>query len=104
MSFRPSANHKRPRWLALLATILLGMVVLATSAFAAVNFTFDDDDDGANDEPGQKDLTAQASAFDDNRAQGKQGDTRVITGDTRDVRQWNPAEQARGWPRDAPTH
>lgn len=63
MSFRPSSRHRGARWLALLVILLItGM--LASSAIAAPVFVFDDDDQGANDEPGQKDLTAQASAVD----------------------------------------
>ncbi|HKZ20851.1 MAG TPA: hypothetical protein VJQ57_12135 [Acidimicrobiia bacterium] len=62
MTFRPS-SHRGARWLALLVLLLVtGM--LASSAVAAPVFNFDDDDQGANDEPGQKDLTAQASAVD----------------------------------------
>ena len=64
MAFRPSASHKRPRWLTLFAIVMLATLALASSALAAPSFTFDADDDGPNDEPGQKDLTAQSSAFD----------------------------------------
>ena len=62
MTFRPSRRTGH-RWLALLAFIVL-TTMLATSAVAAPSFTFTADDEGANDEPGQKDLTAQASALD----------------------------------------
>jgi hypothetical protein len=47
-----------------LALLLVIGMLASTSAFAAPVFAFDDDDQGANDEPGQKDLTAQASAVD----------------------------------------
>ena len=68
MTFRPATPHKRRRWLAVL---FIGGVLAATNAatvLAVVNppdFTsvWDNDDQGANDEPGQKDLTAQAAAF-----------------------------------------
>ena len=64
MTFQPSAPHKRSRWLALLAIVMLASSLLVTSAIAAPSFTFQGDDQGANDEPGQKDLTAQSSAVD----------------------------------------
>lgn len=64
MTFQPSAPHRRSRWLALLAIVMLASSLLVTSAVAAPVFNFTADDQGANDEPGQKDLTAQASAFD----------------------------------------
>jgi hypothetical protein len=68
MTFRASAPHKGRRWLALLAVIAVGMGLLASTALAHIddaipNASFVDDVQGANDEPGQKDLTAQASAF-----------------------------------------
>lgn len=44
--------------------LLITGTFVTTSAIAAPSFTFDDDDQGANDEPGQKDLTAQSSAVD----------------------------------------
>jgi hypothetical protein len=43
---------------------MLASSLLVTSAMAAPSFTFTPDDQGANDEPGQKDLTAQSSAVD----------------------------------------
>ncbi len=52
------------RWLAMLAILALMTGVMATSVMAAPSFTFTPDDQGANDEPGQKDLTAQSAAFD----------------------------------------
>jgi hypothetical protein len=66
VTFQPSAPHKRHRWLALLAIVMLGTGLMATSVSAAhtvtaSDFTFTVDDKGANDEPGQKDLTAQSS-------------------------------------------
>jgi hypothetical protein len=64
MAFRPSAPHKRSRWLVLLAVLAISTTVLAATALAAPVFTFQSDDQGPNDEPGQKDLTAQSSAFD----------------------------------------
>ena len=63
MTFQPSAPHKRSRWLVLLAVVVLGTGMLATTA-AAVTFNFVQDVDLANDEPGQKDLTADAAAQD----------------------------------------
>lgn len=64
MALQRSAPHKKHRWLALLAIVMLGTGLTATSVLAAPSFTFTPDDQGANDEPGQKDLTAQASAVD----------------------------------------
>jgi hypothetical protein len=64
VTFQPSAPHKRSRWLALLAIVMLASSLLVTSAMAAPSFTFTPDDQGQNDEPGQKDLTAQSSAVD----------------------------------------
>lgn len=62
MVFRLSTRHKG-RWLAWLAVLLItGM--LATTALAVPSFTFVADDQGENDEPGQKDLTAQSSDLD----------------------------------------
>lgn len=65
MAFRPSSSHKRSRWLILLAVVMLGTGMLATTALAAPIFNFTQDEDGGqNDEPGQKDLTADAVALD----------------------------------------
>jgi hypothetical protein len=64
VTFRPSARNKKPRWLALLGLVIVATGAFASTALAAPSFTFVSDDHGANDEPGQKDLTAQASAFD----------------------------------------
>lgn len=64
MTFQPSAPHKRSRWLALLAIVMLASSLLVSSAIASPTFVFTPDDGGANDQPGQKDLTAQSSAFD----------------------------------------
>ena len=64
MTLRTSAPHAKPRWLAVVLTVALAMLFVVSGALAALNFTFDDDDDGPNDEPNQKDLTAQSSAFD----------------------------------------
>jgi hypothetical protein len=64
---RPSAPRKRVRWfgmLAVLSVLALTAALFATSAQAAPSFTFVGDVQGADDEPGQKDLTAQSSAFD----------------------------------------
>jgi hypothetical protein len=69
MTFQPSAPHKKRRWLALLAILVIGATLSATSVFADLglhaipNGSFLSDDAGANDEPGQKDLTAQGSTF-----------------------------------------
>jgi hypothetical protein len=64
VSFQPSAPHKQSRWLALIAIVMLASTLLVSAAVAAPSFTFQGDDQGANDEPGQKDLTAQSSAVD----------------------------------------
>lgn len=64
MTFQPKAPHKKRRWLALLAIVMLGTGLTATSTMAAPVFNYIEDDQGANDYPGQKDLTAQASATD----------------------------------------
>ena len=65
MTFRPSAPNKKRRWAALLAVVVLGTGMIGVgSALAAPSFSFVPDEQGANDEPNQKDLTAQASAFD----------------------------------------
>ncbi len=64
MTFQQSASHKRSRWLALLAIVTLASSLLVSSVAAAPVFSFTPDDQGANDEPGQKDLTAQSSVFD----------------------------------------
>jgi hypothetical protein len=64
VTFTPSAPRKRSRWLALLAIVMLASSLLVTSAIAAPTFAWTPDDGGANDQPGQKDLTAQSSAFD----------------------------------------
>ena len=64
MTFTPSAPHKRSRWLVLLAVVVLGTGMFATAAIASPTFNFVQDVDGANDEPGQKDLTADAAALD----------------------------------------
>lgn len=52
------------KFLAILAACMLLTSVGASVALAAPSFTFTVDDQGANDEPGQKDLTAQSSAND----------------------------------------
>ena len=64
MTLSRSNPRAKPRWFALLAIVMLGTVALATSALAAPSFTFITDEQGANDEPGQKDLTADSAAFD----------------------------------------
>ena len=65
MAFSPAAPHKRSRWLAVLAIVMLATGLTATSVLAhtptAADFSFTVDDQGANDYPGQKDLTAQSS-------------------------------------------
>jgi hypothetical protein len=66
VTFQAKAPHKKRRWLALLAIVMLGTGAAVTSVSAAVpaDFgAFTPDDEGANDEPGQKDLTAQDSVF-----------------------------------------
>jgi hypothetical protein len=71
--------------LVLLTVVAICMTFVASTALA-VTFNFDDDDDGPNDEPGQKDLTAQASAFDggDFYAAWKWDDTSWSGGNTGD--------------------
>jgi hypothetical protein len=64
MTFQPKARNKGPRWLALFGIMMLLTGFAVAPVAAAPTFTFVEDDQGANDEPGQKDLTAQASAFD----------------------------------------
>jgi len=64
MTFRPSSPNQRPRWLVLFAILMLSLGLGASSAMAAPVFSFTPDDQGANDEPGQKDLTAQSSTID----------------------------------------
>jgi hypothetical protein len=70
MTFRPSAPNKKPRWLALLAIVVVGGALMAAPVFADLGLHaipdpggFTADEAGANDEPGQKDLTAQGSSF-----------------------------------------
>jgi len=68
MSFRPSAPHKKPRWLLLFGVVLVvgGLIaapVLAVAVTDIPDAAYIGDDGLANDEPGQKDLTAQGSAF-----------------------------------------
>jgi len=63
VTFQRSAPRKTERWLALAAVVGL-LSTFVVSSVMAVTFNFVPDDQGANDEPGQKDLTAQASAFD----------------------------------------
>ena len=63
-----SNPRAKPRWFALLTILVLATGLLATSVLADIgnaipDASFIEDDQGANDEPGQKDLTAQASAF-----------------------------------------
>jgi hypothetical protein len=65
MTFRPSAPNKKRRWAALLAVVVLGTGIVGVgTALAVPTFSFVGDQSGPNDEPGQKDLTAQAAAFD----------------------------------------
>jgi hypothetical protein len=64
VSLQPSAPHKGRRWLALFAIVILATGAFAGSALASPTFVFVEDQSGANDVPGQKDLTAQASAYD----------------------------------------
>jgi hypothetical protein len=64
VTFRASAPRKRQRWLVLLAIVVLGTGMIATTTLAAPTFNFVQDEQGANDEPGQKDLSADATAID----------------------------------------
>jgi hypothetical protein len=65
VTFQAKAPHKRRRWLALFAIVILATGAMATSTLAAIPaFTYTQDDAGANDEPGQKDLTGQATGTD----------------------------------------
>jgi hypothetical protein len=65
MTLSRSNPRAKPRWFALLTIVVLFTGLAATSVLAAdpvaANFTFTVDDQGQNDEPGQKDLTAQSS-------------------------------------------
>lgn len=54
----------RKLFASLFAVLMLGAVLIPTAALAAPSFTFVPDDQGADDEPGQKDLTAQSSDLD----------------------------------------
>jgi len=49
------------KFIAILAACMLLTGITASSALAAPTFIYHNDDDGANDEPGQKDLTAQSA-------------------------------------------
>jgi hypothetical protein len=70
MTFRPSAPHKTSRWITTAAALLVmlslfGGTVLAVTLADAPTFTNTlNDQDGADDEPGQKDLNSHASATD----------------------------------------
>lgn len=70
MTFRRSAPHKKPRWLATFVVLALALGLVASTALAvtladAPTFTNTlNDQDGADDEPGQKDLNSHASASD----------------------------------------
>lgn len=70
MKFRPFMPHRGTSWfvtLAVVGIIALGSGLLVTSVQASTTpptFSFTADDQGANDEPGQKDLSADAAAFD----------------------------------------
>jgi hypothetical protein len=65
VTFRPNAPHKKRRWLAVLAVAMLGTGIVGVgTVLAAPTFNFVQDEQGANDEPGQKDLTADATAID----------------------------------------
>jgi len=72
MTFRKSASRKTPRWVALIIVVALALGLVATTALAshvdagdAPIFNFRPDDDGADDEPGQKDLNSHAAATDE---------------------------------------
>lgn len=64
MRYRSLVRRREARWIVVLAFLLITGMLATTSALAAPSFTFTVDDEGANDEPGQKDLTAQSSAVD----------------------------------------
>jgi hypothetical protein len=70
MTFRTSAQHKKPRWLASFVVLALALGLMTSTALAvtladAPTFTNTlNDQDGADDEPGQKDLNSHASATD----------------------------------------
>ncbi len=64
MRYRSLASRGQTRLLVVLAFLLITGMLATTSALAAPSFTFTVDTEGANDEPGQKDLTAEASAID----------------------------------------
>ncbi len=78
MTFQPSAPHKKRRWLALLAVVMLGTGIVGVgNVMAVTTFNFTVDEDGANDEPNQKDLTADATAID------------TVTGDYNTAWKWD---------------
>ena len=70
MTFRQSAPRKKSRWLASFVVLAVALGMFASTALAvtltdAPTFTNTlNDQDGADDEPGQKDLNSHASATD----------------------------------------
>ena len=70
MTFRTSAQHKKRRWFASFVVLALALGVITSTALAVTLTdapTFTNtliDQDGADDEPGQKDLNSHASATD----------------------------------------
>lgn len=64
MTLSRSNPRAKSRWLSLFAILLFGTAMLAGTVVAAPTFNFVADDQLANDEPGQKDLTADAAGFD----------------------------------------
>jgi hypothetical protein len=70
VTLRPSAPYKKQRWLTLLAVVAMGTALFAGAVLADINppsppaFSFTTDQSGADDVPGQKDLSAHASVAD----------------------------------------
>jgi hypothetical protein len=71
MTLRTNAPHPKRRWSALLIVLALALGLFTTTVLAnhvtvadAPSFNFVHDVDGADDEPGQKDLNSHASATD----------------------------------------
>jgi hypothetical protein len=68
MTFSTHAPHKKRRWLAVFAILAIALASFATTASAHLSdaipaSSYISDTLGADDEPGQKDLTALASAY-----------------------------------------
>ena len=71
MTLRTNAPHAKRRWSALFLVVAIALGLMATTVLAnhvtpadAPSFVYRNDDDGADDEPGQKDLNRHSSATD----------------------------------------